>query len=152
MADDIRTTENADRRQQRHEGRTSQTYAAFLKDLMDRGGFDREKAERAAVSVLCLLEQRIQAGEAKDLNAQLPFKLQELLQRCPRHAKDSPRRFGADEFLQMISEDLDCSKQEAEGYARAVVSTVRSHVSEGEAEQVAANLPSDLRALWAREV
>ncbi len=152
MADNIQQDEQRDFRQQRHESRTGQTWAAFLDDLCRHTNTDREKAEKAASSILCALEQRIQAGEAKDLNAQLPQKLRELLVRCERHEGDKPRRFNRDEFLKMVCDDLGVDTSEAERLARGVFKTVRGHVSEGEADQVAANLPPDLRELWAREV
>ncbi|MGA9524021.1 MAG: DUF2267 domain-containing protein [Myxococcaceae bacterium] len=152
MAENIRENEQRDFRQQRHESRTGQTWAAFLDDLCRQTNADREKAEKAASSILCALEQRIQANEAKDLNAQLPQKLRELLVRCERHQGDKPRRFNRDEFLKMVCDDLGVDSNEAERLTRGVFKTVRGHVSEGEAEQVGANLPPDLRDLWAREV
>src|SRR5690349_6641957 len=63
------------RRARRHEAHTSQTYAAFLKHLCERGGMSPSVAEKAAVSVLCAIEQRIFGEEARDMEAQLPRKL-----------------------------------------------------------------------------
>jgi uncharacterized protein (DUF2267 family) len=144
--------QQANFRQQRHDARTSQTYVAFLEALCKRGNLDRDQAERAAGSVLCALEMRIQADEAKDLNSQLPVKVRELLVRCERHEGEPGRTFNRDEFLDIVCGDLSVSKEEAEQITRAVFSTIRKQVSEGEAEKVAINLPPDLRALWAREV
>ncbi|MFP2906827.1 DUF2267 domain-containing protein [Pyxidicoccus sp. 3LFB2] len=140
-----------DLRAQRSESRTTQTYVLFLRDLESKANISRERAEQAAQSVLCLLEQRLMDGEVKHLEAQLPRKVRELLQRCPRHQGTAPRKFKLEQFLAMVSEDLDTTPNEAERLSRAVFATVREHISEGEAEDVMGQLPLDLRALWARE-
>ena len=48
----------------------------------------------------------------------------------------------------MIGEDLGMQAAEVEGVVRAVFSAVREQISEGEAEDVASQLPKDLGALW----
>lgn len=133
-------------------GLRAQTWSHFLKELQGRGGLARDLAERAAVSVMCAIEQRLFGGEADDLEAQLPMRLRELLQRCPRHGGAAPRRFGRDEFLEMIASDLCVDPEEAEHLARVVFGTVRGRLSEGEADDVADQLPEDLRVLWQRPV
>ena len=140
-----------DVRAQRRESRAAQTYAVFLKDLEARAGIGRERAEQVAQSVLCVLEQRLIDTEVKQMEAQLPRKMRDLLQRCSRHEGATPRKFKLEEFLAMVSEDLDTTPNEAERLSRAVCATVREHISEGEAEDVMGQLPADLRALWARE-
>ncbi|HYO68891.1 MAG TPA: DUF2267 domain-containing protein [Archangium sp.] len=140
------------RREQRSETRRSQTYKAFLRNLMVIGSMNEEEAERAAVSVLCVLEQRLFGEEAAHLEAQLPGKLQDLLLRCERHVGRPASKFGRDGFLQMVSEDLDVDSFEAERKIRAVFSAVRDQVSEGEIEDVIGQLPNDLRELWQRAI
>ncbi|NPC84884.1 DUF2267 domain-containing protein, partial [Pyxidicoccus fallax] len=104
-------------------------------------------AECAAVAVLSALERRILPAEARDLEAQLPRRLVEFLppleQRPPR-----PRRFGREEFLQTVADDLEKPVEEMEPLVRAVFRAMRDLISEGEAEDVASNLPPDLQALW----
>lgn len=129
-------------------GPAAQTWAHFLKELRARGGLGRELAERAASSVMCALEQRIVGGEVDDLEAQLPSRLRELLQRCPSHAGNPPRRFGRDEFIGMIAKDLDVEPEEAEHLARVVFQTVRERLSDGEVDDVSNQLPRDLEDLW----
>jgi uncharacterized protein (DUF2267 family) len=137
------------RRARRHESRTSQTYAAFIKHLCDRGGMSPSVAEKAATSVLCAIEQRIFGEEVKDLEAQLPLKLTELLQRCERHESGPPPlKFGRDEMLRMVGEELGLNPDAVEPVIRAVLDAVRDQISEGEAEQVISQLPADLRDLW----
>lgn len=140
------------RRQQRHESRTSQTYTAFLKRLCERGGMSPHTAERAAVSVLCTVEQRIFSEEARDLEAQLPQKLVILLQRCERHEGPPPKKFGRAEMLEMVGQDLSLNPDAVEPVVRAVFSSIQDEISDGEAEQVMNQLPRDLRDLWQRAV
>jgi len=147
-----RTEDLQTRREQRSEVRRNQTYKAFLRNLMVLGSMNEEEAERAAVSVLCVLEQRLFGEEAAHLEAQLPGKLQELLLRCERHLGKPASKFGKDGFIQMVSEDLDVDSFQAEKKIRAVFSAVRDQVSEGEIEDVIGQLPADLRELWHRTI
>jgi uncharacterized protein (DUF2267 family) len=140
------------RREQRSETRRNQTYKAFLRNLMVIGSMNEEEAERAAVSVLCVLEQRLFGEEAAHLEAQLPGKLQDLLIRCERHLGKPASKFGKDGFIQMVSEDLDVDSLEAERRIRAVFTAVRDQVSEGEIEDVIGQLPADMRELWHRTI
>jgi CBS domain-containing protein len=132
---------------QRSESRAAQTYAFFLRDL-EAKGLDRKLAEQAIQSVLCVLEQRLMSEEARQMEAQLPRKVVALLERCPRHQGRPYRKFGREEFLGMVSEDLGVDLKEAERITCAVLATVREHISEGEAMDVLGQLPRELRTLW----
>ena len=136
---------------QRSEARATQTYVLFLKDLEANAGVVRELAEKAAQSVLCLLEQRLMDTEVKHLEAQLPRKVTDLLKRCPRHEGKVAKKFKLEQFLALVAEELDTTPNEAERLARAVFTTVREHISEGEADDVMGQLPADLRSLWVPE-
>ena len=143
---DTEATPRMDRRAQRHQSRTGSTYAAFIKDLCQAGNLDRPLAESAAVSVVGALIRRIQPTEAKDLEAQLPRRLVEFLPRPD--ATPGPRRFGRDELLQTVADDLGVEVAHVEPIIRAVFTTLRNHITEGEANDVEHNLPADLQALW----
>lgn len=141
--------ERVARRRMRSESRRSSTYKEFLRELQRRGGLSEELAEQAAVSVLCALEQRLLADEARDLEAQLPRNLQSLLYRCERHELLEPeQKFGRDELLSMVGEDLGMSESEVEPVVEAVFETVAAHVTPGEIEDVVSQLPPDLKAMW----
>jgi uncharacterized protein (DUF2267 family) len=140
------------RREQRSETRRNQTYKAFLKNLCVIGSMNEEEAEKAAVSVLCVLEQRLFGEEAAHLEAQLPGKLKDLLIRCERHIGKPASKFGGDEFIRMVAEDLEVDTFETEKKIRAVLSALRDQVTEGEIEDVIGQLPSDLRELWQRAI
>ena len=145
-------TELMERREQRREMRRNQTYKAFLSSLAAIGSMSEDEAESAAVSVLCLLEQRLFGEEAAHLEAQLPGKLRDLLMRCERHIGKPASKFGKEIFIQRVSEELGVNAIEAEQKIRAVFSAVREQVSEGEVEDVMGQLPTDLRELWHRTI
>ncbi len=145
--DDLQT-----RRFQRRESRAAQTYTAFLDDLCRIGSMAPEFAEQAAVSVLCALEQRLIPEEAKDLEAQLPIKLLNLLTRCERHRDLAPVKYTRDQLLEMVAGDLNMKPDEVEPIIRAVFATVREHVSEGEIEDVIQQLPREFQDLWQRPI
>lgn len=126
----------------RHESRAATTYHAFLKDLERIGEMPKELAERAAVAVLSVLERRMPSSGARHLEAQLPSKLRELLTHL------SQRRFGRAAFLQMVADELSMDPHQVEPIVRAVFRAVRFKISDGEAEDVAAELPKDLAELW----
>lgn len=152
QGEDRRSLSIEERRKQRHASRTSQTYAAFLRRLSERGGMSPHTAEQAAVSVLCAVEQRIFGEEVKDLEAQLPQKLVELLVRCERHEGPPPKKFGRAEMLNMVGQDLSLNPEAVEPVVRAVFATIQELISEGEAEDVMNQLPHDIRDLWQRAV
>lgn len=135
------------RREQRHASHVGASYAAFIRHLSALGGMEPELAECAAISVLSALERRILPTEARDLEAQLPRKLVEFLP-PPDKRPARPHRFGREEFLRTVAEDLGKTPQEVEPIVRVVLRAVREQISEGEAEDVASNLPEDLQALW----
>ena len=138
------------RRQLRSETRRNQTFKAFLHNLRVLGSMNEEEAEKAAVSVLCVLEQRLFGEEAAHLEAQLPSKLRNLLWRCERHIGSPANKFGRYDFIRMVSEDLELDIFQAEKRIRSVFAALRDQVSEGEIEDVIGQLPADMRDLWQR--
>ena len=139
---------------ERHESRTAQTFTFFVRDLVSTGGFESvEEAVRAASVVLTCLEQRLTPEEAEDLNAQLPIKLQEMLAEAKRPETGKPVvRMHKQQFLETIAQALGIESEKAEQIARNVFMTLRAHISEGEARDVASQLPLDLKPLWAEPV
>ena len=104
------------------------------------------------MAVLCALERRILPEEAKDLEAQLPAKLRELIGRCDTHAGVRRHTIDRPEFVGMVAEELGIPLGQAEHLTLAVFHALRAQVSDGEASQVEAQLPADLRELWRRSL
>ncbi|HET9452595.1 MAG TPA: DUF2267 domain-containing protein [Aggregicoccus sp.] len=134
------------RRLQRHLSHTRATYAHFIKHLCAVGELKPALAEAAAISVISALERRIQPGQARHLEAQLPRRLVAFLP--PHRDLTHVRRFGREAFLQTVADDLHMDVGEVEPIVRAVIAGLRDRISEGQADDVANNLPEDLRALW----
>jgi uncharacterized protein (DUF2267 family) len=138
--------------EERRDAKRTQVYALFLKHLRETSDLPGERAEKALRSVLCALEQWLLGDEVEELRARLPPSLRDALHACLPRRERLLGRSGADELLQRVAEDTGGDPPLAESVTRAVFSTVRTHISEGEAEQVGDELPADLRALWARPI
>ncbi|MCI0573687.1 MAG: DUF2267 domain-containing protein [Myxococcaceae bacterium] len=137
----------ANRSAQRHASRTGTTYAAFIRHLCEVGNLEPAVAECAAIAVLSALERRIRPEESRQLEAQLPRKLVEFLEVSGARTS-APRRFGKGAFLESVADDLRMDPAKVEPVVRAVLAALQDQISEGEAADVAAQLPEDLRALW----
>ena len=72
--------------------------------------------------------------------------------RCERHIGKPANKFGREDFIRMVSEDLGVDNLQAEKRIRDVFSALRDQVSEGEIEDVIGQLPADLRELWQRPI
>lgn len=150
MARPTNDQELMQRREQRHESHVRSSYAAFIRHLCELGDMEPGQAECAAVSVLSAMERRILPTEAKDLEAQLPRILVEFLP-PPEKRPARAHRFGKEEFLRTVGEDLGKPVEQVEPIVRAVLRALRDQISEGEARDVESNLPPDLQALWRLE-
>lgn len=105
-----------------------------------RGG--REQAERAIQATFETLAERIDAGEARHLAAELPDEI------APYLATTAPaERFGVDEFLRRVGEregvDLDTARRHAE----AVFTVLQRAVPPQEFSDLSAELPKDFSPL-----
>ncbi|WP_223641219.1 DUF2267 domain-containing protein [Corallococcus sp. EGB] len=140
-------TEKQERHARRHEAHVRASYAAFIRHLCDLGGMPPALAESAAVSVLSALERRLMPNGARNLESQLPRLLVEFLP-PPEERPPRPHRFGREEMVASVAEDLLMPEDQAEVVVRTVLRAVQDQISEGEADKVASNLPSDLQALW----
>lgn len=124
-------------------------YERFLDQLRRAGLGSRERCERVSTAVLCQLERRITGGEARELNAELPWAMRDLLRRCELDPRARPERYGRDELVARLAEELEVDAGLVEPMIRTVLSTVRTLLSEKETADVMAQLPPDLQALWA---
>lgn len=124
-------------------------YQRFLGMLQQTGLGSSERAERAAVSVLCAFERRIGGAEARDMNEELPWALRDLLRRCELPVRSRPDRFGREDLVRQTANELEVDAAEGERVVRAVLQAARSLLSEKEASDVAAHLPKDMQDLWA---
>jgi uncharacterized protein (DUF2267 family) len=118
-------------------------YDEFMAKVAQGAGISREAAEALTAGTLRTLAERISRGEAEDLAAQLPSELQGHLVKPQEPAEP----FGLEEFLRRISERTGLDRDEVFAQVGAVFATLREAVTPGELDDVAAQLPQDLRGL-----
>lgn len=109
----------------------------FLARVQQRAGLtDLEQASQITEAVLAVLGQLRLRGETAYLASQLPEPLGDMLTE-PTEQED----FSADEFLARLENQLGGSYNDAEQAARAVLTTVKEGVSEGERMDFLIELP-----------
>jgi uncharacterized protein (DUF2267 family) len=117
-------------------------YETFTRTTAERTGLPEETAERIEHATLRTLADRISGGEAQDLAAQLPARLQDDLS-PPREEAEA---FSVDEFMRRVAERGDVGPDEAAG-AAAVLITMRDAITPGEFDDVLSQLPPEYREL-----
>jgi uncharacterized protein (DUF2267 family) len=111
-------------------------YDEFIKAVEEHTGVaDREEAERAALSVLQTLADRLTGGEADDLLAQIPEPLKSTIAVTE---EADPIRY--DEFVQRVALELELPDDEARERVRGVFDVLREAVTPGELDDVFAQL------------
>jgi uncharacterized protein (DUF2267 family) len=104
----------------------------------------REAAEAATRATLETLGERLTAGAAGDLAAQLPPEAAEPLRRRPGGLETRD----LDDWIDAVARRERCERAEAAFHARAVLDVVRDAVSAGQADKIEDQLPPPLRSLW----
>lgn len=123
-------------------------YEEFVKAVRERGGInEHEQADQATKIVLATIGQRLAGREPRDLASQLPQELQHpLLQ----HEGADETGDDLDDFLRRVSDRVGhgCSPEEALTHARAVLGTIARFVSQGEIDDLRAQLPTGYAPLF----
>ncbi|MGK5629929.1 DUF2267 domain-containing protein [Streptomyces sp. URMC 123] len=123
-------------------------YDEFLARVRERGEYtDQAEAEHVTQAVLAILAQRITPDEAKNLAAQLPGDLGQALEVGDRRNVES---YGVEEFLGRIARRTGARPRTAEWDAGAVLSTLADTVSDGEVDDLLAQLPSGFPTLFGK--
>lgn len=126
-------------------------YRALVDALAREGLPRRAEAARAVEAVVCALAQRVPGAEYESLRERLPEPFRTRLLACERHALAPRARLeSAEDFYEVVAEDLDRSPEEVEPTVRAVFAAMRAQLSEPDAEDVARLLPPELEPLWRR--
>jgi uncharacterized protein (DUF2267 family) len=121
----------------------SYEYEAFMTTVQQKAHLSRADAERATRATLETLAERLAAGEARDLAAELPDEL------APWLATDTPAQpFDVSDFIRRVaaregSEDLSAAQQ----HASAVFEALGRMVSRAEIDDMVAELPKDYEPL-----
>jgi uncharacterized protein (DUF2267 family) len=118
---------------------------AFVDTVMQAAGIDHEEAERAVRATLTTLAERISAGEASHLAAQLPPELAPWL-----NADKRSERFDVDEFLRRVAERSGADEDAALRRARSVFAVLGQAIAPSELDDVVSELPQDYGLLLPR--
>jgi uncharacterized protein (DUF2267 family) len=128
------------------EGRTAEEL--FAEVASEVGLPPHLTAEETAAAVVCVLHQRLTGGESRRLTEALPRVVRQRLQRCPRHRVARPQTFDRAGLLARLALHLEVAEPVAEDLARAVFAVIGRWLPVAVVEQVASQLPADLRELW----
>lgn len=119
------------------------TYDEFITSVAELAGLAREEAESLTRASLRVLAQRLTAGEADDLRAQLPGELQEELVA----SQDEAQSFGADEFARRVAAEAGSNEADAAAAVVAFLVTLRKAVTPGEFDDVLSQLGREFAEL-----
>jgi uncharacterized protein (DUF2267 family) len=127
----------------------------FLKLVQDEAGLSNlEEARIATRVVFDLLHHRITKEEAEDVEAQLPHELGDIWEGGESWVDrimarfERQNRFNKKEFLNQVNARKGDLKAPGEVITRAVFYALQEQITPGEAKDIAAQLPKDLRELW----
>jgi uncharacterized protein (DUF2267 family) len=119
-------------------------YDAFVGEVQNRARLSsRGDAVRAIQATLETLAERISAGEASDLAAELPPELGTFLtdveatERCP-----------VDDFFLRVAAKETADLPDAVHHARAVIEVLLESVTPGEMDDIRSQLPDDFGPLF----
>lgn len=104
--------------------------------------------QEAVAAVLCTLTRRISRGEAEQLRSELPPDLIAVLEPCMSHRAEEPERFGREELIHRVAQSLDTDDGQAAAVVRHVLGALHANYPTREDDDVASQLPADLKALW----
>lgn len=128
----------------------------FIKEVAQELSLDNPRALRITTAVFHALRDRLSPDEAKDLVSQLPMILKAIW--CdewnPAHTPDKSVK-KKEHFLERVmknpkivrSRDLS-SLEDAEKAVAAVFKVLKRHLAQGEIEDIADQLPEDIRGFW----
>jgi uncharacterized protein (DUF2267 family) len=130
------------------------TAQAFYRHVREALGEqkDEELTRRATAAVFHSLRDRLTPGEANQVVAQLPGELKEVWQ-AGEQPDRQPLRMHREEFYERVRQESRVeSRRDARWLTLAVFGALQKQLSPGEAGDVLAQLPEDLKEVWAEAV
>ena len=131
-------------------GEESMKYDEFIEQVQKRAHLSSpSEAQRATQAALETLAAYISPRERHDAASQLPKGIKTYLQRpflSPgmQPASSYEGKVSLDDFFQRVSKLEEVPPETAREHARAVMSVLRDALSEGEFEDIRAQLPAEL--------
>jgi uncharacterized protein (DUF2267 family) len=121
------------------------SYDEFVERVKRRADVDRVEAERASLTVLETLAERLPGGEVDDLQAVLPERFREALERGKVHVHGRPRGMSLDEFVERVALKEEGDFDDAFTHARAVFTTLAEALPPRELRDILHGLPRGYR-------
>jgi uncharacterized protein (DUF2267 family) len=118
-------------------------YVEFVEAVQGRTKASLGQADALTQATLQSLAGRITGDEARELAAQLPKELREFLNRTGEEAET----FDLDEFVRRVSQYAGVDRELARKGVQAVFQTLHAAVSDGEFEDVMAQLSKEFQEL-----
>jgi uncharacterized protein (DUF2267 family) len=129
--------------------KTLQSTNAWLGEMMETLGPDRQIAWHALGAVLRTVRDRVPLGLAAHLGAQLPLLVRGLYYDQWRPSEEPLTWRLLDEFLSLISAELrNLRPVDAKDAARATFQVLNHHVDPGQLRKLRDTLPEEVRRLW----
>ncbi len=121
----------------------------FYRRIIEKTGRVKpETVERAVAAVFHTLRDRLTREEAEQVVAQLPGELKDVW-RAGEVLGREPVKMHRTEFLERVRRGAGLrSPREAHWMTLVVFGALKEQISPGEAEDVLAQLPKDLKELW----
>jgi uncharacterized protein (DUF2267 family) len=125
------------------------TEDAFYRTVMKTSGDDRRAmAKQATAAVFHALRDRLTREESSQVVDQLPAALKAIW-RTGEKADRRPVKLHRLEFFERVKAEMGAaSTREARWTTLAVFAALKEQLSPGEAEDVLAQLPKDLKEVW----
>jgi uncharacterized protein (DUF2267 family) len=126
------------------------TTSSFYRTVTETSGErDRERVRHAIAAVLHALRDRLTEAEADQVQAQLPLELKEVWAEGVE-ASRLPVKMNREAFYTRVTAEAGLpSTREGRWMTLAVFAALKEQLSPGEAEDVFAQLPKDLKEVWA---
>ena len=129
--------------------RTLQITNIWLDEIMETLGPDRQVAWHALGAGLRALRDRLPAGLAVHLGAQLPLLVRGIYYDQWAPSEQALKQRSREEFLAHVSDGLkNIRPVNVQDAVRAVFQVLDRHVDPGQLDKVWNALPEDVRALW----
>ena len=119
----------------------------FLRRVAEREEVDPETAEHHAKAVFIALARLVRGEEIARMAAQLPDGYKALLHETRRRRRDpgAPEVIGADMFIARVARRAALGLPEAHRATEAVLETLAERIAGGEVDDLAEQLPAELR-------
>ena len=120
----------------------------YRKVIEETGQTNREEVKRGTAAVLRALRDRLTPDEARQAAAQLPRGLRAVWQSGEARNR-RPAKLHRRDFYERVQRDAElASIREARFLTIATFAALKEQLSPGEAEDIKAQLPRDLKDVW----